>query len=252
VLHRDLKKHEAPEPGPAAVAARHNGEAVYYRAAVRPVHSAWHWKRNYMRVVTPEQVATPCKRIPRRKSAAAAAVSASAAADDAAADDELDGDGDGGGAGGGGDDVPFYGEWQTAAWLPPPLVGDALPTNEHGNLEIWGGNPKCVPPGAAWLPQHGMRGVARKLGIDHVEALTGFEVKSGGSFPVFQGIVVVERHRELLVSAWGELEAVKAEKAAAKRLRVAAGRWEKLCFGLTERARLDATFGAVAGGAGEG
>lgn len=51
-----------------------------------------------------------------------------------------------------------------------------IPRNSFGNIDIY--VPSMIPPGAIHLPLKGTGKLARRLGIDYAEAVTGFEFKS--------------------------------------------------------------------------
>lgn len=42
--------------------------------------------------------------------------------------------------------------------------------------------------------------VAKKLGLDHARAVTGFDFHRGKATPRIEGIVIKQEHRELLLS----------------------------------------------------
>ena len=48
--------------------------------------------------------------------------------------------------------VKLFGEWQTAKISRPIIIDRILPSNSHGNIEIWGGNENLVPEGTYLLP----------------------------------------------------------------------------------------------------
>lgn len=64
---------------------------------------------------------------------------------------------------------------------PPPIVDGRVPRNSFGNIDIY--VPSMIPSGAIHLPLKGSAKLARRLGIDHAEALTGFEFKSRSYLP---------------------------------------------------------------------
>ena len=197
----------APEP-----VALFRGENVYDRSnTLQALHTAWRWKR-HGRAVLESELARPVKRLPRRTRDGG--VAGSASADNNSQE---------------GNDDPhdfsvraLYGEWQTAAWSPPPLPAapEPIPTNEHGNFELWDGAVAAfLPPGAAWIGR-GSRGIvtiARKLGVAHAPALVGFERAGGRSVPVLDGVVVRATDADMLSEAHAALEALRAEQAASSR-----------------------------------
>jgi xeroderma pigmentosum group C-complementing protein len=68
--------------------------------------------------------------------------------------------------------LPLYGPWQTEPFVPPPHTpGSALPCNQHGNIELWGGRPCFLPAGLAYIPLPQAKAAAKSLGVDYVEAM---------------------------------------------------------------------------------
>lgn len=61
-------------------------------------------------------------------------------------------------------------------YSPPPVVGGKIRRNSFGNIDIY--VPSMIPLGAVHLPLKGCAKLARRLGIDYAEAVTGFEFKS--------------------------------------------------------------------------
>lgn len=56
---------------------------------------------------------------------------------------------------------------------PSLLPGGLIPVSEHGNVEVWGGQPAFVPKGCVHLPLARIHKVATDLGIHCAPALTG-------------------------------------------------------------------------------
>lgn len=64
------------------------------------------------------------------------------------------------------------------------------------------------------MPFVGIHKTARELGIEHVEALTGFETKNGRRVPVIEGVVVLEEAAELLLVSIRRTKCQKCEALA--------------------------------------
>ena len=67
----------------------------------------------------------------------------------------------------------------------------------------------------AWLPAQGTVQLAgmpkvgmtcRALGVDYATAMVGFDVRGGGSVPVFDGVVVCEEHAQAVRDAYWAAE----------------------------------------------
>ena len=51
----------------------------------------------------------------------------------------------------------------------------------------------------------GFARLARKLGIDCVTAIVGFEFHKGGSHPLYDGYVICKEFKDTLMDAWHEV-----------------------------------------------
>ena len=51
--------------------------------------------------------------------------------------------------------------------------------------------------------------VARKLKIDCAPAMVGFDFHKGGTHPVFDGYIVCEEARDVLIDAWREVRVAR-------------------------------------------
>ena len=60
--------------------------------------------------------------------------------------------------------------------MPPPVQDGKVPRNGFGNCDIYVDS--MIPKGGVHLPLKGSAKVAKKLGIDYADAVTGFEFKS--------------------------------------------------------------------------
>jgi hypothetical protein len=145
-----------------------------------------------------------------------------------------------------GQDAPLFGPWQTEPYQPPPvvdgkvrtlggwelLVFDAratqVPRNEYGDLDLF--QPSMLPKGCAHVTVPRAAQLARRLGIDYVPALIGFEFRGalvpptcwlqpalthhpgGRSVPNISGIVVLQSNARLIEEAAQE-EVIKVQIA---------------------------------------
>ncbi|KAG1091063.1 hypothetical protein G6F42_019527 [Rhizopus arrhizus] len=69
--------------------------------------------------------------------------------------------------------VACYGDWQTEAFVPPPVIDGKLPKNAYGSIDLF--TPDMLPMGAAHIPIKGIAKLAKKLGIDYADAVVDFE-----------------------------------------------------------------------------
>ncbi|KAI5996749.1 hypothetical protein EDC04DRAFT_2872333 [Pisolithus marmoratus] len=100
----------------------------------------------------------------------------------------------------------LYAFSQTELYMPEPIKNGIIPKNEFGNTDLY------VPsmlPGGALTPNDSVKGVAkiaRKLGFDYAEAMTGFEFKKRRAYPVLEGIVAAAENEGVIVEAYLEAE----------------------------------------------
>ncbi|PIL22401.1 hypothetical protein GSI_15089 [Ganoderma sinense ZZ0214-1] len=130
----------------------------------------------------------------------------------------------------------LYAEHQTELYKPPPVVDGKVPKNDFGNLDLY--VPSMLPAGAAHVPFKGTAKIARQLGFDFAEAVTGFEFKKRRAFPVVTGIVIAAENESVLLEAYWEAEQDAETKRQAKRQEQVLKRWTKLVQGLRIRQRL--------------
>ncbi|XP_075039788.1 DNA repair protein complementing XP-C cells isoform X2 [Mixophyes fleayi] len=217
-LKRHLLKYEALYPESAAILGYCRGEAVYSRSCIHSLHSRDTWLKE-ARVVRLGEM--PYKMVKGQSNRARKA---------RLADPEKDGN-----------DLALFGLWQTEEYQPPVAVDGKVPRNEFGNVYLF--RPNMLPIGCAHLQVPNLHRVARKLDIDCVSAITGFDFHCGFSHPVTDGYIVCEEYKDVLLAAW-ENEQVEIErKQKEKREKRALGNWKLLIKGLLIRERLKARYG---------
>nr|KAJ3422857.1 hypothetical protein HK105_005941 [Polyrhizophydium stewartii] len=111
-----------------------------------------------------------------------------------------------------------------------------IPRNPFGNIEIL--HPRMIPSGAVHIPVKGVASVARKLGVDFAQALTGFQFAGGRPTPVIDGIVVLKENEEMILEAFDQDMQAKHQAQLRKREAAVLARWRRLVVGLMTRARL--------------
>ncbi|XP_068939955.1 DNA repair protein complementing XP-C cells isoform X2 [Petaurus breviceps papuanus] len=159
-LKRHLLKYEAIYPETAAILGYCRGEAVYSRDCVHTLHSRDTWLKE-ARVVRIGEV--PYKMVKGYSNRARKARLADPQYRDQ-------------------DDLGLFGHWQTEEYQPPVAVDGKVPRNEFGNVYLF--VPSMMPIGCVQLKLPNLHRVARKLGIDCVQAITGFDFHGGYSHPV--------------------------------------------------------------------
>ncbi|KAJ6668285.1 hypothetical protein lerEdw1_015662 [Lerista edwardsae] len=213
-LKRHILKYEAIYPETAAILGYCRGEAVYSRDCVHTLHSKDTWLKQ-ARVVRIGEV--PYKMVMGYSNQARRARMAEPANREKK-------------------DLPLFGLWQTEEYQPPVAVDGRVPRNEFGNVYLF--QPSMLPIGCVLLKLPNLHRVARKLDIDCVPAVTGFDFHAGYSHPVTDGYVICEEFKEVLVAAWENEEAEREKKEREKREKRVLANWKLMVKGLLIRERL--------------
>ncbi|KAI8143710.1 hypothetical protein BJV82DRAFT_609169 [Fennellomyces sp. T-0311] len=219
-LERHLKKFEVLHPK-KPVLGHIKGEAIYPRSCVKLVHTVESWMKRGRVIKGGEQ---PVKRVNAR----AVTLEKRRAQELAKQEGETL-------------KVGCYGEWQTEVFKPPAVVDAVVPRNAYGRVDLF--TPEMLPIGAAHIPINGIGKIARRLGIDCVEAVVDFEFVRGRSVPVTNGVVVAKQNKAILLEAWEEHEQAESNKAIKKQEKEVYSRWRKLILGVLIEARLERDYG---------
>ncbi|KAJ8080192.1 hypothetical protein PM082_017022 [Marasmius tenuissimus] len=140
----------------------------------------------------------------------------------------------------------LYARRQTEMFVPDPVVEGKVPKNNFGNIDLY--VPSMLPKGAVHIPYKGVAKIARKLGIDHAEAVTAFEFRKRRANPVIEGVVVAAENESILLEAFWEAEQDAEEKAKIKREERVIKLWTRLVHGLRIRQRLQEQYANNGGG----
>ncbi|XP_018019521.1 DNA repair protein RAD4 [Hyalella azteca] len=205
-LQRHLLKFEAfypPNPDPVGYV---RGEAVYPRECVYTLHSRDIWKKDGKTVKVGEEPYKIVKARPKWDRALCQVIK----------------------------DLPLeiFGPWQVEDYQPPVAKGGRVPRNEYGNVELF--KKTMLPVGTVHLDARyeDLSRVARKLKIDCAPAMVGFDYHKGGTHPVYDGYVVCQEFKDVLLDAWTEEMQLKAKREEAKRLRRIYDNWKRLIQGI--------------------
>ncbi|KIM40899.1 hypothetical protein M413DRAFT_19059 [Hebeloma cylindrosporum] len=234
VLVRHLKQTETSHPPPPTTAelGKFRGESVYPRSAVVSLKTAENWMRNTGRTV--KEGEQPLKMVKVR------AGTVNRMREVEVLKDELNvaGNGEGSSAAAAGGEIMqgLYAFSQTEPYVPAPVVDGKVPKNNFGNIDLY--VPSMLPRGASHIPFKGVAKIARKLGFDYAEAVTGFEFKKRRAFPVIEGVVVAAENEAIILEAFWEAEREADEKAKLKREDRVLKQWTRLIHGLRIRQRL--------------
>ncbi|KAK6625750.1 hypothetical protein RUM43_006049 [Polyplax serrata] len=216
-LKRHLLKFEAIYPPEAPTLGFIRGEPVYARECVHTLHSREMWYKQARVVRLKEEPYKIVKARPKY--------------------DKMTGEIK--------KDLPLelFGYWQTEEYIPPIAVDGKVPRNEYGNVDLF--KPCMLPIGTVHLQIPALNKVARKLGIDCAPATVGFDFHSGGSHPVFDGFVVCQEFKEILLDTWNKEIDESAKKSEEKKEKRIYGNWKRLIRGLLirEKLKLKYSFG---------
>ncbi|ERE66658.1 putative DNA repair protein complementing XP-C cell isoform 1 [Cricetulus griseus] len=219
-LKRHLLKFQAIYPETAAVLGYCRGEAVYSRDCVHTLHSRDTWLKQ-ARVVRLGEV--PYKMVKGFSNRARKARLSEPQLHDY-------------------NDLALYGHWQTEEYQPPVAVDGKVPRNEFGNVYLF--LPSMMPIGCVQMNLPNLHRVARKLGIDCVQAITGFDFHGGYCHPVTDGYIVCEEFKDVLQAAWENEQDIIEKKEKEKKEKRVLGNWKLLVRGLLIRERLQLRYGA--------
>ncbi len=97
----------------------------------------------------------------------------------------------------------LYGYWQTEPFKLSLTPDGKIPANKYGNIEVFNGPlpDRCVH---LWLPKALV--VCKKLGLEHVPAVVGFEKTQGRSHPTIAGVVTFEENVKIIEEAVAKME----------------------------------------------
>ncbi|CAO3693470.1 unnamed protein product [Rhizopus stolonifer] len=137
--------------------------------------------------------------------------------------------------------TPCYGEWQTQKIIPDPIIDGKVTKNSYGNIDLF--TPEMLPAGGVHIPIKGIGKVAKKLGVDYADAVTGFEFVKMRSVPIIEGIVIAKEFQYVIMEALEEQEQNEAIKAIEKQEKEVYLRWRKLIKSLLIKARVDNEYG---------
>ncbi|KAL8736391.1 MAG: hypothetical protein Q9181_002424 [Wetmoreana brouardii] len=234
-LERHLRRNEIIHPrneigkvNTAGVAGGKNpgtkSESVFRRKDVVVCRSADAWFRLGREIRQGEQ---PLKRLPPppHKSTTTRRIARSPFLDNEASDPEEGG-------------KLLYAEHQTQLYTPPPIPpsGRPLPRNAYGNLDIY--TPSMIPHRGYHSPHPLTATAAKILGIDYVDAVTGFQYTGKRGKAVITGAVVWEGHRDAVDAVVKGLEEIRETEEEERRRGVVLGVWRRMLLGLRVRERV--------------
>ncbi|GJJ13329.1 hypothetical protein Clacol_007581 [Clathrus columnatus] len=134
----------------------------------------------------------------------------------------------------------LYADYQTELYQPLPVIDGKVPKNDFGNIDLY--VETMLPPGGVHVPLKGAVKVAKELGFDYAEAVTGFEFKNRRAYPVLTGIVIAAENESAFLEAYWEFMKDVKEKERLKKEDQILKRWVKLITALRVRKRLQEQY----------
>ena len=135
----------------------------------------------------------------------------------------------------------LYAKHQTEYIIPEPIKDGIIPKNDYGNIDCF--VQSMIPRGAVHVPWPGTVRICKKLGIDHAEAVTGFEFGSKMAVPVIEGVVIAAENEGLLRDSWLAEEEVKRKREQLKAEKRILETWRKFLLGLRIAERVREEYG---------
>ena len=224
VLERHLRKHEVIHPkrevgkvGVGRVGGEKLLEPVYRRQNVQSLKSADKWYRQGRQIKAGEQ---PLKRITARRPP-----------ERKRREDDLEDTGDDDDLG-----VGLYSVNQTVEYQPAPVIDGKIPKNAYGNLDVY--TPSMIPPGASHINHPETRRIAKLLGIDYADVVTGFTFKGRHGTANVNGAVIPTPCCEAVEAVIEVIESQRIEAEAANRSQEALRGWKRFMSALRIQERV--------------
>jgi xeroderma pigmentosum group C-complementing protein len=196
ILPSQLKKYQGIHPDARPLDIKSKDEVIYDKSAICALHSKSRWQREMRKVKKGEQSVKKVISILGNN-------------------DTL---------------VDLYGFWQTEPYDTSIQQDGSLPRNDYGNFELFNG---IIPEGTVHIELPGLPKICKKLGLEFVETVVGFEKsKTGHSHIIKGGILAHKRDHDAIVEAFekykDEIMKKEAEKAKKEVLKLWKGIFRKI------------------------
>lgn len=217
VLERHLYRDEALHPKREVGKVGHNAkaanlsnlESVYRREDVQKVKSADKWFRQGRRIKETEQALKYVKA--RRRRELFEDVETAEESEEA--------------------NVGLFAHFQTELFIPPPVTLSGLvPRNSFGNLDVY--TRSMIPAGAVHVKSKHARQAARILGIDHVDAVTGFNFRGRHGTAVVNGVIVAAKYSDAMIAVLDGMAYTREKEETDARQTKSLDLWRKFIIGL--------------------
>lgn len=230
-LERHLKRHEVLIPeaqvvGTVGAGSKGPLEKIYRRRDVRVARSADKWYRMGREI---NVGAEPWKILPKRKSTKNKRRGFDEPQENSSDEDPVLGIDPAKG-------TPIFTFDQTHLYIPPPVVGDRIPKNKFGNLDVY--VPSMVPAGGTHIRHPRAGHAAHILGVDYAAALMGFDWNGRKGTAVYNGVVIPEGAADSVWAVLRGFEDLEAQMEEEKRRKRALLTWKNWLRTLRIRRRL--------------
>uniref|UniRef100_A0A1Q3F2T0 Putative dna repair protein complementing xp-c cells n=1 Tax=Culex tarsalis TaxID=7177 RepID=A0A1Q3F2T0_CULTA len=209
-IQRHLLKNEAIYPRDAVVLGHIKGEPIYPRDCVYLLFSREGWLRQAKTVRMYEEPYKVVSRKAKYDRATGTTVT--------------------------GLNTELFGEWQVQDYEPPVAKDGQVPRSAYGNVELF--RPCMLPKGTVHLQLPGLNKICKRLHVDCAPAITGFEYRNNACAAVYDGYVVCEEFRDVVLDEWYQEQVEEQRKQDEKRLKRIYGNWKRLVAGLFIRKKL--------------
>ena len=231
-MAKQLKQTQIIKPG-SRVYGLLDGQPVYRREAIQELKTEQAWRREARQVKTGEK--------PYKQRAARATPGGRKRTD--AGNGGTD-SGSAAASTGKGETDDLYGTWQTEEYVPPAATNGEIPTNEYGNVDLWGGNLKLLPGGCRHVDLPWIQKTCVEQKVKYKEAFVGYETKDRVTKPKLQGIVIFEEDYDRLMEAHTATTAAKTAQKKEKRDARLLNRWGELIKLVVQMRRVQQKYGS--------
>ncbi|GMT23580.1 hypothetical protein PFISCL1PPCAC_14877, partial [Pristionchus fissidentatus] len=210
VMEKDLKKYEAIYPKDTQPVSVVRKERVFLRSNVYHLQGSINWVK-FGREIKEGEI--PYKIVSKRAKT----------------------------VGGPCDSLSLYGYWQTAPYKVPKIVDGKIPHNEFGNIYMY--RPEMCPEGAVHLQYPGMVSMSRRLDLQAIPAVIGWQCQGGRNVPILDGAVVLKKDVRAFKEEMKKRVKEEEEKELKKRENRVWGNWRRLIRGAMRLKNLNDRFG---------
>lgn len=117
----------------------------------------------------------------------------------------------------------LYGFWQTEPFRLKLTENGKIPFNKYGNIEIFNGP---LPKECCYVNLPKTVTICRRLDIEFVQAVVGFEKNRSGSYPITKGVVIFKSDYAKVKAESAKVEEIMDKRRAERETKVAKKAWK--------------------------